>query len=137
MDLPRRDFDRRLPSGWRPQRWEASADAASAPDCATRRLLVDDEVVCLESDQLDGLLDALAKARETNAEAVRDEIGALRLIPGAIRLFPTSGELTALRVALAAVSRRPIEQTDPASGVPVGRRRVTGSWPPVPRGPRA
>ena len=74
-----------------------------------RELAIGDEIVSLRSRQLKFLLEALSRARGSDADAVREEIGALRLIPGTIRLHPTEGELTALRTALDALADNPSE----------------------------
>ena len=74
-----------------------------------RELAIDHEIISLRSGQLESLLEALFLARGSDALAVREEIGALRLIPGTIRLLPTEGELTALRTALDALADNPSE----------------------------
>jgi hypothetical protein len=79
-----------------------------------RELAIDHEIISLRSGQLEFLLEVLSLARGSDAAAVREEIGALRLIPGTIRLLPTEGELTALRTALDALADDPSE---------AGRRR--------------
>jgi hypothetical protein len=74
-----------------------------------RELAIDHEIISLRSGQLESLLEALLLARGSDALAVREEIGALRLIPGTIRLLPTEGELAALRAALDALADNPSE----------------------------
>jgi hypothetical protein len=74
-----------------------------------RELAIDHEIISLRSGQLEFLLEALSLAGGFDAAAVREEIGALRLIPGTIRLLPTEGELTALRTALDTLADDPSE----------------------------
>ena len=70
-----------------------------APAQERRELVIDHEVISLRPRQFDFLLEGLCRVRGFDAAAVREEIGALRLIPGTIRLLPTAGELTALQTA--------------------------------------
>jgi hypothetical protein len=68
-----------------------------------RELAIDGELIVLPADEIDRLLDVLARLRESDADAVREQIGALRLLSGTIQLSPTEPELFALRAALAAL----------------------------------
>jgi hypothetical protein len=69
-----------------------------------RALAIGNEIVALPSPQLDLLLATLKQPRDRDADAVRDQIAALRLLSDPIRLTPTQGELAALRTALAALN---------------------------------
>jgi hypothetical protein len=66
--------------------------------------------VALSDDLLDGLLRALARLDSTSAGTVREQIAALRLAGGEIRLVPTEAELASVRLALAslATASRPL-----------------------------
>lgn len=88
--------------------WVPRSAAGSAAE-EGRKLAIDHEIISLLPGQLEFLLEALSLARGSDAVAVREEIGALRLIPGTIRLLPTEGELTALRTALDALADNPGE----------------------------
>jgi hypothetical protein len=74
-----------------------SADAAL-------QLVVREEVLSLRGEELGRLLEALARLDLRDAEAVADDIAALRLAGGVIRLTPTEAELAALERALAALA---------------------------------
>jgi hypothetical protein len=69
-------------------------------------LLIGDEAVSLGSDELDRLLEALAPLDLHEAASVAEDITALRLAGGAIRLLPTQAELEAVRLALVADEER-------------------------------
>ncbi len=76
---------------------------------ATTQLTVRDEVFRLRDDELDRLLEALAALGQGDAWAVAEQIAALRLAGGAIRLTPTEAELAAIGSALAlAEEARPV-----------------------------
>jgi hypothetical protein len=64
-------------------------------------LSIGDEAVSLRQDELDRLVEALGSLEQREAADVAEEITALRLAGGAIRLFPTEAEQEALRQALA------------------------------------
>ncbi len=68
-------------------------------------------MLSVRSDELDRLLDALARLDLREAESVGEQIAALRLVGGAIRLTPTEAELAAIQLALAVLA----EQTQPLS----------------------
>jgi hypothetical protein len=74
---------------------------------ATTQLVVREEVLSVPDDELDRLLEALARLDLRDAEAVADEIAALRLAGGSIRLTPTEAELAALELALVALAAEP------------------------------
>lgn len=67
-------------------------------------LAVGEEIISLRGGQLDRLLKALVGLRQGDADAVREQIMALRLIGGVIRLAPTEAQLAVLEVALAGLA---------------------------------
>jgi len=71
---------------------------------APMQLVVREEVLDLRGEELDRLLEALARLDLRDADAVADDIAALRLAGGVIRLTPTEAELAALARALAALA---------------------------------
>jgi hypothetical protein len=75
------------------------------PERGTTQLAVRDEVLSLRSDELDRLLEALVGLDLRDAGAVAEQIRALRLAGGVIRLTPTEAELAALELALAGEAR--------------------------------
>jgi hypothetical protein len=77
-----------------------SASIASA----TSRLTVREDAVAMRGDELEQLLDALARLGQRDADAVAEQITALRLAGAVIRLTPTEAELAALTLALAALA---------------------------------
>jgi hypothetical protein len=91
--------------------------------------LIGDDAVFLRADELARLLDALAPLDRHEAFNVAEDITALRLAGGAIRLWPTEGELETMRDALVADGER----------APLGPalRRLVGLCDPVPCPPRA
>lgn len=64
------------------------------------RVALGGQVVALSGDELGRLLRALAGLDLRDAEAVGEQIAALRLAGGTIELTPTEAELAALRLAL-------------------------------------
>jgi hypothetical protein len=78
--------------------------AKSTPASATSQLTVRHEVVPVRGDELERLLEALARLGQRDADAVAEQITALRLVGGVIRLTPTEAELAALELALAALA---------------------------------
>lgn len=79
----------------------------------TTQLAVREEVLSLRADELGRLLEALVRLDLRDADAVGDQITALRLAGGVIRLIPTEAELAALELALAtlAAEARPLGPT--------------------------
>lgn len=75
------------------------------------RVQVGEESVALQGHELDRLLAALEGIDLDGAEAVREQIAALRLVGRVIDLAPTEAELAALRVALRLLA----ETTEPLS----------------------
>jgi hypothetical protein len=71
---------------------------------ATRRIALRGEGLSLGDEELGRLLEALARLDLRDAGHVADQIAALRLADGVIRLTPTEGEIAALEVALAALA---------------------------------
>lgn len=71
----------------------------NARDDRTRTVAVAGGSVALSDELLDGLLHALARLDSRGAETVREEIAALRLAGGEIRLVPSEVELAALTTA--------------------------------------
>jgi hypothetical protein len=65
------------------------------------RLEVGLESVVLQPAELDRLIGALGRVEADGADAVREQIAALRLVGRVIDLSPTESELEALRLALA------------------------------------
>jgi ABC-type transport system involved in cytochrome c biogenesis ATPase subunit len=70
---------------------------------ATRRLAVGEDVLPLDDEELGRLVEALAGLDLHEAEAVADQIAALRLAGGVICLTPTEAEIAALELALEAL----------------------------------
>jgi hypothetical protein len=73
-------------------------------DGCTTKVAVGGGSVALTDDLLDVLLHALARLDSTGAETIREQIAALRLAGGEIRLVPTESELTSVRLALASLT---------------------------------
>lgn len=76
----------------------------STPASATTRLTVRAEAVPVRDDELQRLLNALARLGQRDADAVAEQITALRLVGGLIHLTPTEAELATLKLALAALA---------------------------------
>lgn len=70
-------------------------------------LAIGAETVLLNGDELDRLLETLAELDSPNAASVADDIAALRLAGGCIRLQPTQAELDVLQIALADIAAEP------------------------------
>lgn len=70
-------------------------------DEATTVIAIGDDLVTVSPDELEELLDCLRRLDDRDAAAVADDIAALRLVGGVIRLTPTEAELAALHDALA------------------------------------
>jgi hypothetical protein len=68
------------------------------------QLTLREEAVPVRGDELERLLDALARLGQRDADAVAEQITALRLVGGVIHLTPTEAELAALGLALAALA---------------------------------
>jgi len=81
-----------------------AAEAVKAADERRTALAVGEEIISLGDGELDRLLKALLGLRQGDADTVREQIMALRLIGGVIRLAPTEAQLAALEVALGAVA---------------------------------
>jgi len=69
-----------------------------------RQVALREQVVCVGDEELGRLLEALARLELRGAGAVADQIAALRLAGGVIRLTPTETEIAALELALAALA---------------------------------
>jgi hypothetical protein len=69
-----------------------------------RQLDLREQALSLSDEDLDRLLDALARLDLRDAEAIADQIAALRLVDGVIDLTPTEAEIAALESALAALA---------------------------------
>jgi hypothetical protein len=69
-----------------------------------RQLELREQTLYLSDEDLDRLLEALARLDLRDAEAVAGQIAALRLADGVIRLTPTEAEITALVSALSALA---------------------------------
>jgi hypothetical protein len=82
----------------------------NAHDRCPTKLAVHGGSVVLSDDLLGRLLHALARMDSHGAGTVREEIAALRLAGGEIRLVPTEAELASVRLALAslATASRPL-----------------------------
>lgn len=76
----------------------------STPASVTSQLTLRNEAVEVRGDELERLLDALSRLRQRDADTVAEQITALRLVGGVIRLMPTEAELAALALALAALA---------------------------------
>jgi hypothetical protein len=76
----------------------------NASAAVTRQLVLCEETLSVDDEELRRLLGALARLDLRDADAVADQISALRLADGAIRLVPTEGEISALELALAALA---------------------------------
>lgn len=70
---------------------------------ATRQVALGDELLALSSGELEQVLAGLRRLDTRDAATVAEQIAALRLAGGVIRLTPTEAELAALRHALAEV----------------------------------
>jgi hypothetical protein len=79
------------------QRRDATRAAVVAPTSLTIR----DELLLLRADELDRLVEALGALGGNHAGAVAEQIMALRLAGGSIRLMPTEAEIAAMGSALA------------------------------------
>jgi hypothetical protein len=66
-----------------------------------RQLELREQTLYLSDEDLDRLLEALARLDLRDAEGLAGQIAALRLADGVIRLTPTEAEITALVSALA------------------------------------
>lgn len=88
-------------------------ELGTEPAQKTAQLVVREELLDLPAAELDRLLDALAQLDLRGAEAVGEQITALRLAGGVIVLTPTEAELAALEGALAALAEEP-ERLGPA-----------------------
>jgi len=64
-------------------------------------------VLSLRGDELGRLLEALVRLDSREADAVAEQIAALRLAGGVIRLTPTEAELAVLELGLAALAEDP------------------------------
>ena len=62
------------------------------------------ETLSLRDEDLGELLAALARLDSPGAKSVADQITALRLAGGDIRLMPTEAEIAALDVALSSIA---------------------------------
>jgi len=69
----------------------------------TRQLALREDVLSMGDEELDRLLEALARLDARDAETVAGQIAALRLAGGVIGLLPTEAEIGALALALAAL----------------------------------
>jgi hypothetical protein len=67
----------------------------------TRQVALGEELLALSSGELEQVLAGLRRLDTRDAAAVAEQIAALRLAGGVIRLTPSQGELAALRHALA------------------------------------
>jgi hypothetical protein len=76
-------------------------DAMRSPVAAPTSLAIRDEVLLLRADELDRLVEALGALGGNDAGAVAEQIRALRLAGGSIRLTPTEAEIAAMGSALA------------------------------------
>jgi len=83
-------------------------------------LAAGEELVSLRPNELDRLLEALARFGQRDADAVREQIRALRLVGGTIRLWPNEAELAALEAGLSGLDElpasRPVALDAAASG---------------------
>lgn len=89
---------------------DVAEQVVNAPTGATRRLALREDVLCVDDEELGQLLEALRRLDLGDAEAVADQIAALRLAGGVIHLMPTEAEIGALELALAvlAAEARPL-----------------------------
>ncbi len=71
---------------------------------ASEEFVLGGETVVLAREELDRLLQRLALLDLPAAAGVADDIEALRLAGGPIRLLPTEAELAALRLAVTAIA---------------------------------
>jgi hypothetical protein len=71
-------------------------------DDATRQIALGEDILAVSGSELERLLASLRRLESRDAATLVEEIEALRLAGGAIRLTPTDAELAALRHALAA-----------------------------------
>ena len=65
-----------------------------------------DEVFSLRGDEPDRMVHALARLELSDADAIVDQIAALRLAHGVIRLHPTEAEPAAVEAALVALAAK-------------------------------
>ncbi len=72
----------------------------NASAAATRLLALREETLSVGDEELDRLLEALARLDLRDADAVAGQIAALRLADGTIHLTPTEAEISALELAL-------------------------------------
>jgi hypothetical protein len=70
----------------------------------TTQLTVREETLSLDGEELDRLLEALARLDQRDAGAIAEQIRALLLAGGVVRLTPTEAELAALELALVALA---------------------------------
>lgn len=77
---------------------------------AARCLALREDVLSVGDEELDRLVEALSRLELRDAEAVAEQIAALRLAGGVIGLMPTEAEIGALELALAllAAEARPL-----------------------------
>lgn len=80
---------------------EAQREAGPVNGAAARQLALGEELLTLSSDELAQVLAGLRRLETRDAASVAEQIAALRLAGGVIRLTPTEAELAALRHALA------------------------------------
>jgi len=72
---------------------------------AVELLIGDAAPVVLRRDEIDRVVEALGRLGSEPAARVGDDIAALRLAGGSIRLLPTGPEREAVRIALAGADR--------------------------------
>jgi hypothetical protein len=82
----------------------AAAEAVKAGDSCSTALVLGEEIISLGSGKFERLLRALLGLGQRDAAVVREQIMALRLLGGVIRLTPTEAELAALEVVLAGLA---------------------------------
>jgi hypothetical protein len=80
---------------------EARREARPVSGEAARQLALGGDLLTLGSGELEQVLAGLRRLDTRDAAAVAEQIAALRLAGGVIRLTPTEAELAALRHALA------------------------------------
>lgn len=89
---------------------EARRETRPVNGAAARQLALGEELLTLSPRELEQVLAGLRRLETRDAATVAEQIAALRLAGGVIRLTPTEAELTALGHALA-------EETQPLSDV--------------------
>lgn len=102
----------------------------SASVRANTRIALRGEALSLDDAEIGRLLGALAELDLAGAEAVADQIAALRLAGGEIRLTPTEAEIAALELALAALAAETLLGPG-SSRLPYTRARSICKAPPV------